>query len=601
PSKNLAYKDGVFISTHKFLGGPGSSGVLVARLEIFEWTEQHSSTDRNEYIPAAPGGGTVDMVLPGRHKYIHNVIAREEAGTPNILATIRSGLVFRLQEIVDPAWILEKEYELARKILARLMAPELAEKIHVLGGSSGCDRVAVFSLTISVPRFSARSHDHRRRPPQIHYALLSTIMNDFFGVEMRGGCMCAGPYASQLLGFDADRIDKFWRLLLGDTGHDQGRQSLNPAATKNDDHSCMPSNEKHNIHQQDLCSKSLKPGFVRFSFSYFAKDKDIEFVVQSLEWVAQYGYLLIPLYQLNARTGEWSVRKAVHRAVVTEISTKHKTCRSREYCIPVAIDCIQGLQRLFREQAKFTCSTASTRSWLSPHYLAPSERTMNDQDVADHQEKKDEGPRAFYSVGQARKSLSNLFNNMFNRSDAAAKACSTPSLVPTRESSKGQSNDSHSMIMHGAHEEGDHDEDNELNGSDRRLPGINISSSNVSSISSVIEDPGRRQHVAVTVAPEANDSNVCGSSSKIKKSTVLSVKRHISTKDQQVLIEASKELSWDKLQAEVDAIETSDLAKELRWFVTPLEKSSIKRVEMVKRLTTGGFTLLSANKETMPA
>ncbi|KAF9435475.1 hypothetical protein BGZ76_006217 [Entomortierella beljakovae] len=101
--KNLAYKDGVFISTHKLLGGPGSSGILIARLEMFGWCEKNSGTDNNEYIPAAPGGGTVDMVIQDRHKYSNDVLAREEAGTPNILVISRTCLVFQLQDIINPS------------------------------------------------------------------------------------------------------------------------------------------------------------------------------------------------------------------------------------------------------------------------------------------------------------------------------------------------------------------------------------------------------------------------------------------------------------------------------------------------------------------
>ena len=141
------------------------------------------------------------MVIRGRHKYTNNVLAREEAGTPNILATIRTGLVFTLQEIIRPSFVIQEEYRLAKKVLSRLLDPALNGAIHVLGDPD-VDRVAVFSLTIAAPRNvvadSGGGGGCGRARLQIHYALLSTLMNDFFGIEMRGGCMCAGPYASQL-------------------------------------------------------------------------------------------------------------------------------------------------------------------------------------------------------------------------------------------------------------------------------------------------------------------------------------------------------------------------------------------------------------------
>ncbi|KAG0361508.1 hypothetical protein BG005_008098, partial [Podila minutissima] len=246
-SDSLAYKDGVFLSPHKLVGGPGSSGILAARLEVFSWASTHSppcSPGKNEYVPTGPGGGTVDMVLDGRHKYINNILAREEAGTPNILATIRAGLVFRLQEIMNPSAILAKEYKLSSAIYQRLLKQP---NISILG-TPELNRVAVFCAMIHIPCLSTQT-----RPLQIHYSLVSMIMNDFFGIEMRGGCMCAGPYASQLLQFDQTKEDKFWDLLMGNT-------SSKSSSSSDDNHNNNNNNNNNNIHKQDLVNQSLKPG-----------------------------------------------------------------------------------------------------------------------------------------------------------------------------------------------------------------------------------------------------------------------------------------------------------------------------------------------------
>jgi selenocysteine lyase/cysteine desulfurase len=193
----MAYKDGVFLSPHKMVGGPGCSGVLAARLELFSWADRNSSTTINEIIPSCPAGGTVDFVSKDRHKYVKSVLSREEAGTPNILATIRTGLVLRLQEIMDPRAILAKEYRLAASIYERLARHGCIEIL----GTPTLDRVAVFSAMVTIP-----VHSTLQRPLQIHYSLLSMMMNDFFGIEMRGGCMCAGPYGSKLLGFGPEKV-----------------------------------------------------------------------------------------------------------------------------------------------------------------------------------------------------------------------------------------------------------------------------------------------------------------------------------------------------------------------------------------------------------
>ncbi|KAF9928267.1 hypothetical protein BGZ67_007075 [Mortierella alpina] len=607
---NLAYKDGVFLSTHKFLGGPGSSGVLIARVEIFSWADRsgvHLHNNNKKWhayaSPANPGGGTVDMVIDGKHKYSSSVIAREEAGTPNILATIRTGLVFRLQEIVDPAWILEQEYRLAKRVMARLTASGLAKAIHVLGASSEeQDRVAVFSLTVTVPPFVTLSKMVQQRPPpqppqdqglaehinsdpplQIHYALLSTIMNDFFGIEMRGGCMCAGPYASKLLQFDAAKEATFWRLLMGETGHDG----------ENDNDDSDDEGAHHQQRQQhDLRSKSLKPGFVRLSFSYFARDKDVEFVLQSLEWVAHYGYLLVPLYTLDANSGEWSTREAVRKAVYAEISPIHARCGSREYCIPTAVDCIYGLKKLFREQQALLPRSPGDITipdpprmvqevFLHSRYSSSSSSSNNNNSIY--------GAGVFASVAQARRSLSNVLSDVFSRPSTSSNASAhSLSTVPPRMRS-----DAMSMTMR------DDRDDHEQAVLGDSFP----SSSEYSSMNSGFSA------VAVTRQSHGPEHGPAGASSAsslslsspsgpggiddgcrdpiaakrvIKKNRFgffsSAQQRSISTQKRQGFKQqALEELGAATLQREVEAVENSPLAKELRWFVMPWEVAQVYR------------------------
>ncbi|KAF9194640.1 hypothetical protein BGZ51_008571 [Haplosporangium sp. Z 767] len=540
---NFAYKDGVFISTHKFLGGPGASGVLVARLEIFSWMGRNSATDRNEFIPMKPGGGTVDIVFQGRHKYTNNVLAREEAGTPNILATIRTGLVFRLQEIMDPEWILQKEYKLAKKALARLCDPKWEGVIQILGASE-IDRVAVFSLTIAVPRLLRYGHQDQEQPLQIHYGLLSTIMNDFFGVEMRGGCMCAGPYASQLLRISPAREAAFWKLMMGEAtdGDDVVMDKIN----NNDEQLC-----KTNIHQQHLHFKGFKPGFVRFSFSYFARDKDVDFVIQSLEWMAEHGYLLIPLYKLDAQSGEWSIREAVRKVVCAEIQLKRMFCCSRDHCIPAAVDCIYGLQKLFQEQ------------------MAPTSPYLTATNVGQEDIRPDSNPSSnvFSSVNQAKQSMNGILSAVLHRS------LPSPVVIPVTTSTHLESDDASSMIVPGEH------------GNIAHLPQVGLSSSEASSINSGVNSQGHdldhymsqplESHYhrnSGTFSSTSMDSTIAD---KAKRVSVFSMPRRNSAKYRQIQKEALQELSRECLQDEVNALENSTLAKELRWFVTPLEVAEL--------------------------
>ncbi|KAF9148633.1 hypothetical protein BG015_009627 [Linnemannia schmuckeri] len=135
-ARSLVYKGGVFISTHKFLGGPSTSGVMVARVESFSWAERHNVTGRNEFLSKADGGGMVDMMTRE---------GRAQAGTLDILTPIRSGLVLRLQEIANPAWIIQKKYKLTNKVFARLLSLILNLTIRVLDASE-MDRVAIFGV-----------------------------------------------------------------------------------------------------------------------------------------------------------------------------------------------------------------------------------------------------------------------------------------------------------------------------------------------------------------------------------------------------------------------------------------------------------------------
>ncbi|KAF8943084.1 hypothetical protein BGZ47_005818 [Haplosporangium gracile] len=625
-TRNLAYKDGVFISTHKFLGGPGASGVLVARVEIFSWAERHSATSKNEFIPATPGGGTVDMVIKGQHKYSNNILAREEAGTPNIPATIRTGLVFRLQEIAGPAWILQKEYKLAKRVLARLLSPSLNQVIRVLGASD-VDRVAVFSLTIAVPKFLSCDG---KTPLQIHYALLSTIMNDFFGIEMRGGCMCAGPYASQLLKFDADKEAAFWKLLMGEQ-EEVSRPGYTTKNTNNvttnmsDDES--GDDQPQNIHQQDLSNKSLKPGFVRFSFTYFSKDKDVEFVIQSLEWVAQYGYLLIPLYRLDANSGEWTVREAVRKAVCADVSPRNLICGSRCLCIPAAVDCIYGLQKLFRERITPTWLWASPPAPSLPHVSSPGDQPQRGGPYLNanasspptdnnSNSRRTSQPEIFSTLGQAQRSLRRLITGTSGRFEqnvtrTQPSASANGRVIDHHDDEDihhsghthgiPQVNEPHSDVSSlssdiGSGVRSSYDYENAL--SSPPTTALDNRNSNNNSIMNVVNPAATRIYsnesyafsvFSLASSSSSTDVEPSGTMSKTKKPSIFSPERHIKPKVRQILLDALEELTWDGLKAEVDAVEHSPLAKQLRWFVTPLEVAQMYTEELINPSAVSPF------------
>ncbi|CAF3359698.1 unnamed protein product [Rotaria socialis] len=164
-----AYKDAVFISTHKFVGGPGTPGILVAKKHLF-----------HNIVPCGCGGGTVNFVTRLHTEYIHDIEIREEGGTPDIIGSIRAGLVFQLKDTVGHDLIQKREDELVEKFFRRF---KNINSLIILGSQS-VSRLAIFSFLIYVPMIKK----------YLHYNFICSLLNDLFGIQVRSGCACAGPY-----------------------------------------------------------------------------------------------------------------------------------------------------------------------------------------------------------------------------------------------------------------------------------------------------------------------------------------------------------------------------------------------------------------------
>jgi len=164
--------DALFVSPHKFVGGPEASGVLVAHRDLFRTR-----------VPERPGGGTVDYVAGPRHEdvdYVRALEVREEGGTPAILGDVRAGMAFRIKELAGPAAIREHEVAIARRAAARLAAHP---RIRVLGPVDA-PRLAILPIEVE----------------GLHHELVSVLLDHLFGIQNRAGCSCAGPYGHRLLG-----------------------------------------------------------------------------------------------------------------------------------------------------------------------------------------------------------------------------------------------------------------------------------------------------------------------------------------------------------------------------------------------------------------
>jgi selenocysteine lyase/cysteine desulfurase len=240
----LARKDAVFISPHKFIGGPGTPGVLVARRELF----------RNR-VPSMPGGGTVQYVNPVEHVYLSDIEHREEGGTPAIVESIRAGLVFGLKAAVGVEAIREREEAFIHRALHRWQGNPAIEIL----GSHHAERLSIVSFVV------------RHRGRYLHHNFVVALLNDLFGIQSRGGCSCAGPYGHRLLGIDLETSHEFEREIA---------------------RGC----------------EGIKPGWVRVNFNYFISEAVFEFILDAVDLVATDGWRALADYAFDPATGMWRHR-----------------------------------------------------------------------------------------------------------------------------------------------------------------------------------------------------------------------------------------------------------------------------------------------------
>jgi selenocysteine lyase/cysteine desulfurase len=214
-----ARKDAVVVSAHKFLGGPGASGVLVVNRDAVRATR-----------PTWPGGGTVAFVSPWAHDYDPDLVAREEAGTPNVIGDIRAALAFLVKDAVGTDAIARAE---AR--WNRIALEGWGDNPHIqLLGCDAPHRLPVFSFVV-------RDGAGAGVDPQ----LFARALSDQYGIQARGGCACAGPYGHRLLGIGAGESQRLRADLVS------GR-------------------------------RADKPGWVRLNFSYAMDEATVRFIVAAV-------------------------------------------------------------------------------------------------------------------------------------------------------------------------------------------------------------------------------------------------------------------------------------------------------------------------------
>ncbi len=242
PEDPLESLDAIFFSPHKFLGGPGSSGVIVFNSAIY-----------HNHAPDNSGGGTVDWTNRwGKYRYIDDIEAREDGGTPGFLQSIKAALCIKLKEKMDSQKMREREKEQVSHILSELRK---IDGMNILANNVD-DRLGAISFYLD----------------NIHFNLVVRLLNDFFGIQVRGGCSCAGTYGHYLL-----HVDYY---------------TSNKITSK--------------INKGDL---SQKPGWVRLSIHPTTTNQEIDYIINAIKQVAHHALEWGEEYEYNALRNEFHHKK----------------------------------------------------------------------------------------------------------------------------------------------------------------------------------------------------------------------------------------------------------------------------------------------------
>lgn len=233
--------DAVVLSPHKFLGGPGSPGLLLFHRDLYQRSR-----------PTTAGGGTVSYVSRTEQRYYDDIEVREDAGTPAIVQKIRAALAFRVKARLGAEFIERRERELVRLALVRLAE---TPGVHILGNLEA-PRLAVVSFLVA------------SGGKQLHAKFVVRLLSDLFGIQGRAGCSCAGPYGHSLLDIDEETSSCF-------------------------------------LHAIEAGYEGVKPGWVRLSFHYLLDDEERDYLLNAVAFIAEHGHLFLKQYVFDWRSGSW--------------------------------------------------------------------------------------------------------------------------------------------------------------------------------------------------------------------------------------------------------------------------------------------------------
>lgn len=254
PADSESYLDAIFFSPHKFLGGPSSSGILIFNQKLY-----------TNKVPDNPGGGTVDWTNPwGQHKYYDRIEAREDGGTPSFIQTMRVALSIKLKNEMDVQKIHDREQELTQRTFEVM---KTIPNLHILAENIE-DRLGVISFYID----------------GLHFNLAVKLLNDRYGIQVRGGCSCAGTYGHYLLQVSHETSSAITSMIsIGDMSNKPGwiRLSLHPTMTNDELEFILDALQQlaahHEVWSQDYSYHPSKN-------EYFHNESELDVMEMTKEW-----------------------------------------------------------------------------------------------------------------------------------------------------------------------------------------------------------------------------------------------------------------------------------------------------------------------------
>ncbi|MBW6514774.1 MAG: aminotransferase class V-fold PLP-dependent enzyme [Candidatus Syntrophosphaera sp.] len=236
--------DAIFLSPHKFLGGPGTSGILVFNADIYP----------QNLPPTVSAGGTVDFVSPLKEEYVRDIESREKPGTPGIMQALRTALAFQLKEKVGHQVIDILEKHLYERFKAAF---------------AGDDRIVFYGPQEAEKKVPIVPFNIIHRDKYLHPKFVTRLINDLFGIQTRAGCSCAGPYGHFLMNIPLQASD-YYRCLITNAGY-----------------------------------HGIKPGWVRLNLHYCMTEAEVDYLIAAVKFVLAHGHKFLTQYEFNIRTAEW--------------------------------------------------------------------------------------------------------------------------------------------------------------------------------------------------------------------------------------------------------------------------------------------------------